>query len=287
MALTPEEMAELQALAVELGYSTPAPEPQAKPKPMGFGQAYPTVATDIVSFGTGDELAARLDALRGLGTYEERLRFHQANLARAQENTAANILGGITGGVLQAGVAAPLAAMTLPAKVVQGAKNIAMARPAATAGVLGAGGANLYSIGSATEDDPYGAGDIAISTALGGGLGILGANIGGAISKKLSGVGKKAPPQAVVNEIGDVVNVTDAGDVVRQGGVLAAQPAQGQLSPTVQGAVLPMTKGQRTGDVKLLREENLAAQGLLSPELEASMINLRQRQMQGTQGVLG
>lgn len=283
--MTPEQLAILEKGKQRLAEEDALIKGQEKiaEQPYSGFRSFATSASDAASFGFGDELAAKIDELRGKGSYQDRLGYHRANLARAQEDMVPSILGGLTGGAAIGGAGAGILSMAAQApkigSVLNAGAKIAAARPAVTSGAIGAGGANIYASGSATEANPYDAIDAAMATTLGGGLGILGSNIGGAISKIGGKSGANIQGSAGAGQ-GIPVNTSATSGLPRTTKTTG-------LPATIKGELVPLTKGQATGSSKLLRSENQAIQGILGPEREAAMRDLTQQQSAQVKSILG
>jgi len=249
-------------------------EKYGAPKKVSKFQSFATGAADAASFGFGDEAAAKLDEIRGIGNYDSRLSYHRENLAQTQKQNPLSALAGSLVGSVGTGVGVGTGArMALP-QLARAAGGIAAARPVATSAAVGAGGANLYGLGSATQANPYGIRDAAINTGLGGGLGALGGYISKLVPSYARPTGGRSAGMA-----------TGTGNAPVAPSALSSLGTN-QLTPAT-GTILPMVKGVAEGDKDIMRSVQMAKRGLMGVPLEDAVTSIEQAQQGKIRSILG
>lgn len=231
-----------------------------------------TTFSDMATFGRGDEIKARGARILGMDG-DEVLEDARRNLKRVENKGP--IEAKIAGGALA--MAAPFGALgkgagmlskTAP-KLIQNifkkGAEVAESRPLLTSAGIGAGGANLYATGSATQENPYNFWDFITATGTGAAAGPLGYKTAQGFSDLASSIlNKFAPKQSAV--IKDRLQSPLLNQEAQNMGELPSKALD-----TSKGGILTLTRGEQGIDEpkvanEMLRAQNKARNALLGDE---------------------
>lgn len=241
-----------------------------------------------------DEAFYGIDTLiRGKEKAREKYLAYNNRLDDFQEDhpiiSGAGQVGGalLTGGVVTG--AAKVAAPKLAGQLI----NVAKTAPKTTAILAGAGGTGLYSAAESTEPLAERADDFGIGSMYGGPLGLGGyklaqgvGRVGNAAVEKYGPVIAPAIERGKIalspvfksgkNQIDDVAGMAD--DLIAPGANQADEVSLTEMAGILDeedlarlegGRTVPLTKGDRTQDVKIQRREQIAAEAGSEPILKA------------------
>lgn len=252
----PEGASEQDVLSYAQSNYTNTEQTETKPK-TGFLQdvgATATGALDMASFGFSDEaMAGAMAALDPKKTYKDYLPEVRAAQGRIKEGSPyAYGSGQFLGAVAPAVAAAPLRV----AKAIGQYAAKGMPQAIGTGAATGLVSGGIYGLGSGTEGQRAKAG--AEGMAFGAAGGVAGGALGGLAQRALKAF-KKAPA-GIAQEV--------AGDVDLP---ISGKPKIEGAADVVGTGATKLLRGAQTQDIKLMRAEELARQGLLGSDLEKAI----------------
>lgn len=215
-------------------------------------------ALDTATFGFSDEMAAGLTAAgKGFphGAYEQALQQNRATQDQLKQS------GWYTGGQVAGGLIPAAAAPKAIKGGLQYAASKGLLPTMAASGGLGAVSGGLYGFGSGEESGGKRLENVPSSAAWGAGGGAVGSAVSagvGSLAQRAAKLFKKTPAP--------VMQQTQAGLPISG---TATIPDIKDLTQT--GKATTLLKGAATQDVELMRAEELARQGVLGKDLEASI----------------
>jgi hypothetical protein len=234
-------------------------------------QAAQAGAADMATFGFWDEAKAGIQgAVRPDLGYDYFLDKQRQNAEQLQENNPYAYGSGQLGGAVATGIAAaPLAG-------IRGINAAVQARPYLSAAGIGVVSGGLYGAGTG-EGGAKERAESALYYGAGGGVGgvggaFLGRNVVGPLTKKILDKiqKKKTPiPSAAISETVAPISEKPISEI-----------------PSVPTRETRLLKGAETQNLDLMRQEEMARQGLLGSEMQASVISADKQFEQGVRGTV-